>query len=173
MVNYIRSTPQQTDSLSLLEAYQGFKISHQEEIPWIVKFFENPASPFALPGRIYLHDHDCLHILLNRGTHNRDEAFVIGFTMGNDMQIKPFHVQIFKFVSRFLYPPIYRFNRKDLKIFDLGFMYGKRLKVKNLNQLDFSIYYSMTIQELRQSLDISVDELASLEQFEQWLFSQY
>lgn len=48
---------------------------------WMV---ENPESPFALAGAIDLYDHDCVHCVLDRGLLLPDEAFVIGYTMGND-----------------------------------------------------------------------------------------
>jgi hypothetical protein len=171
MVNCINIAVQcsQTAPLKLKEAYQSFGGDQPQEIPWMVRLFENSASFIALPGKINLHNHDCLHILLDRGFDNRDEAFVVGFTMGNDSQTNGLHVQLYKFVSRFLYPPIYRFDEEYLRIFDLGFLYGKRLKVKNLNQLDFSSYYATTVHDLRQLLGIEVDELKLLKQFEQWL----
>jgi hypothetical protein len=134
-----------------------------------VRFFENSESFFAFPGKVNLHNHDCLHILLGRGCDNRDEAFVVGFTMGNDAQTNWLHIQLYKFVSRFLYPHIYQFNEEYFRIFDLGFLYGKRLKAKNLNQLDFSLYYSKTVHDLRQVFGIEADELGLLKQFEQWL----
>ncbi len=51
-------------------------------IPFLVWLLENLASPIALPGKIDLYCHDCLHVLLNKGFSLEDEAFVVGFTMG-------------------------------------------------------------------------------------------
>lgn len=162
MVNRVE-TPLQLHSLSLQEAYQSFGGDCQSQIPWIVRCFENPASPFALSGNITLHDHDCLHILLNRGKTIQDEAFVVGFTMGNASQTTWLDVLIFKVVSRFLYPASYRFDRACLKVFDIGFWYGRRSKVKNLNQLDFTVYYSTSVDDFRRSLGITPQELRDIE----------
>ena len=100
---------------------QEIKIDKQENIPWVVRFLENPKSPFALPGKISLYNHDYLHVLLDRKTSLQDEAFLIGFCMGNDPKTNFLHIWIFKFFSRYLYPQSYRFNCQDLWFFELGF----------------------------------------------------
>lgn len=123
-----------------------------KDIPWIVRLLENPQSSFALPGKITLYNHDCLHILLNRGFNLTDEAFVIGFTMGNALKTNWFHLLIFKFFSRFIYPRDYRFNREHLKAFDLGVFWGKKIIKKNINQIDFQQYENKTVDELRYTL---------------------
>ena len=97
----------------------------QKDISWLVWLIENPKSPFHLHGAATLHDHDHIHVLLRRGQANDDEAFVIGFTMGNDDRTKSWESKLFKFISRWLYPKGERFTKKQLKIFDLGFKYGQ------------------------------------------------
>ena len=97
----------------------------QKDISWLVWLIENPKSPFHLHGAATLHDHDHIHVLLRRGQANDDEAFVIGFTMGNDDRTKSWESKLFKFISRWLYPKGERFTKKQLKIFDSGFRYGQ------------------------------------------------
>ena len=97
----------------------------QKDISWLVWLIENPKSPFHLHGAATLHDHDHIHVLLGRGQANDDEAFVIGFTMGNDDRTKSWESKLFKFISRWLYPKGERFTKKQLKIFDSGFKYGQ------------------------------------------------
>jgi len=97
----------------------------QKDISWLVWLIENPKSPFHLHGAATLHDHDHIHVLLRRGQANDDEAFVIGFTMGNDDRTKSWESKLFKFISRWLYPKGERFTKKQLKIFDSGFKYGQ------------------------------------------------
>lgn len=57
-----------------------------EEVPFLVRLVENPALdlPFmdVFHGATDLPTHDYLHIVLGRGLLAKDEAFVIGFTMG-------------------------------------------------------------------------------------------
>ena len=97
----------------------------KEDISWLVWLIENPKSPFHLHGAVTLHDHDHIHVLLGRGQANDDEAFVIGFTMGNDDRTKNWEVKLFKFISSKLYPEEARFTKEQLKIFDKGFKYGQ------------------------------------------------
>ena len=57
---------------------------NKSEVPWLIWLMENPKSPLHLHGASALNDHDYVHIILDKGQANDDEAFVIGFTMGND-----------------------------------------------------------------------------------------
>ena len=98
---------------------------NKSEVPWLVWLMENPKSPIHLHGASALNDHDYVHIILDKGQANDDEAFVIGFTMGNDDRTKEWEVKLFKFVSSKLYPKKERFTQEQLKIFDEGFMYGQ------------------------------------------------
>ena len=97
----------------------------QKNISWLVWLIENPKSPFHLHGASTLHDHDHVHVLLRRGQANDDEAFVIGFTMGNDDRTKSWEAKLYKFISRCLYPKAEQFTKNQLKIFDSGFKYGQ------------------------------------------------
>ena len=158
--------------ITVSEVVNSVQIDKQSDIPWIIRLLENPISPIALPGKISLANHDCIHVILGRGVTLQDEAFVIGFTMGSDVKTNWFHLGIFKFFSIFLYPKKFRFNREDLKVFDLGFAYGRKPGIlKNINQIDFQLYQNKKIAELRKLFGISIDELRRLRQFENWLIS--
>ena len=98
---------------------------NKSEVPWLIWLMENPKSPIHLHGASALNDHDYVHIILDKGQANDDEAFVIGFTMGNDDRTKDWEIKLFKFVSSKLYPKKERFTQKQLKIFDEGFKYGR------------------------------------------------
>ena len=86
------------------------RTKEQKDISWIVWLFENPESPLALHGAASLYTHDHIHLLLDRCIDKEDEAFVIGYSMGNDEKTTRFDVGLFKFISRFLYPKDYRFD---------------------------------------------------------------
>ncbi len=135
---------------TLKSVYQQANLDEQSDIPLVIRLFENPSSPMALPGKISLHNHDCLHILFGLGVTPKQEAFLIGLTMGNDDQTKSWHVKLFKFLSRFIYPLNYQFSLEELRIFDLGFEYGKQFKRRNLNLIKFEQFYDLTIKELRE-----------------------
>jgi len=97
----------------------------QKDISWLVWLIENPKSPFHLHGAATLHDHDHIHVLLRRGQGNDDEAFVIGFTMGNDDRTKSWEAKLYKLISRWLYPKAEQFTKNQQTIFDSGFQYGQ------------------------------------------------
>lgn len=128
----------------------NFSYQHPN-IPWLVWLLENPQSRVALPGKITLYNHDCLHILLDRGFTLADEAFVVGFAMGNDSETKWYHVLIFKLFSAYLYPIDYRFNRNHFIVFQQGFDYGRKVKVKDINKIDFQASEQVkTIKKIRE-----------------------
>ena len=155
MVNHINWADCNIANQTLGSTYQQINLDNQSDIPLIIRLLENPTSPIALPGKISLHNHDCLHIVLGIGVNSKDEAFIIGFTMGNDDQTKSWHIQLFKLFSRFVYPLKYRFTVRELEIFDRGFKYGKSLKYRNLNQIEFEWFYDITIEEIRRLFGIN------------------
>ncbi|MGD1921339.1 MAG: hypothetical protein ACFCAD_22080 [Pleurocapsa sp.] len=162
MDTYVNWNSPEISDLTLKQVYQQANLDRQEDIHWIVKTFENPKSPIALPGKISLHNHDCIHIILGKGITPEDEAFVIGFTMGNDTKTKFWHIKLFKFLSRFIYPPNYRFNDRETKIFDLGFRYGQNLLFRNINSISFDDFYNYKINDLRALLAININTIDSL-----------
>jgi len=129
----------------------------QKDISWLVWLIENPKSPFHLHGAATLHDHDHIHVLLRRGQANDDEAFVIGFTMGNDDRTKSWESKLFKFISRWLYPKTERFTKKQLKIFDSGFKYGQsKLNLyKRISEFDWDKMDKNTpLDEVKKSFGV-------------------
>ena len=125
-------------------------------LPYIIRLLERPNNILFLPTQIDLFTHDCIHILLGIGTYLYDEAFVVGFTMGNNVKINFLHKKMYKIFSHFIYPSQYKFTQEELKIFDLGFFYGRYLNNKNLHLIDFNQYLGSSIREIRKSLNISL-----------------
>ncbi|MDZ4877500.1 MAG: hypothetical protein CLLPBCKN_006935 [Chroococcidiopsis cubana SAG 39.79] len=154
LVNTHGNLPEELAQLTLARAYNLIMGDRPTEIPFLVWLLENPASPLALPGKIYLQEHDYLHLLLGRGFSASDEAYVIGFTIGNDMETKQWHLWLYKFVSLLMYPPQFRFTLSDLREFDKGLVRGKRLPIKNLNKLDFTDYQNWQLSRLRIGLGL-------------------
>jgi hypothetical protein len=130
---------------------------------------ENPQSPIPFPGKINLDNHDYIHILLGRDKSSQDEAFVVGFTMGNDAKTTETHLKIFKFFSQCLYPSPFKFSKSDLRAFDLGITYGRKIKTKNINEIDMNKYEKETVDSLRKLFEIDIEEIRLLRQFEHWL----
>lgn len=155
--------------INLKEVYSTVFCLHNSKIPFVIWLLENPNSPLALPGKISFHAHDYIHILLGRGISPQDEAFVIGFTMGNDLNTNRMHLFIFKFFAQFIYPYPYKFSKLDLINFDLGFIYGKKIKTKQMNEIVFENYHNETINYLRNYFGIGADEIQLIRDFEIWL----
>ena len=65
---------------------------------------------FDLPGIDIFHGstdlrtHDFIHILLGRGVMIKDEAFVIGFTMGNANRVTTTEERLFSLITQYFYP---------------------------------------------------------------------
>lgn len=156
----------QKESRTLAEVLAIMPGYKQDEIPLLVWLLENPKSPIAMPGYINLYNHDCVHILLGRGLLPQDEAFIIGFTMGNSTGVNKFHIKVFKFFSLYLYPKNFKLQKQDLFAFDLGFDYGRNRKVRNINKIDFHDRQHLSIGEIRQQLDISQNEIIELRKLE-------
>ena len=123
-------------------------------IHWLVWLLENPKSPVSLTGAIDLYNHDIIHILLDRGMLNRDEAMVIGFTMGNSETTSSWVRWLFEFCARYLYPVSYRFNEYDLLEFERGFAYGYTRSRRNIHLAKFDV--KRDIEEIRKEWGIEL-----------------
>jgi hypothetical protein len=144
---------------TLHQQLSTISLGKPEDIPRIVRLLENPQSFIALPGAITLYNHDCLHVLLERKTTPEDEAFIIGFCMGNDPATKPIHRLIFSFFAKYIYPQDYRFNFQHFIDFNLGFDYGKSFKDIQFNLIDFSRYADNSVDKLQKHFGISPEAL--------------
>lgn len=152
----------QDESRILKEVINDMPGYEQKDIPLFVWLLENPKSPIAMPGYINLFNHDCIHILLGRGLLPQDEAFVIGFTMGNNTSVKKFHCSIFKFFSLYLYPKNFKLQKRDLFAFELGFNYGREREIKNINKIDFHEHWDLSIGEVREKINIKQSDLIEM-----------
>ena len=123
-------------------------------IHWFVWLLENPKSPISLTGAIDLYNHDIIHILLDRGMLNRDEAMVIGFTMGNSETTSSWVRWLFEFCARYLYPVSYRFNEYDLLEFEKGFAYGYTRSRRNIHLAKFDV--KRDVEEIRKEWGIEL-----------------
>jgi len=117
-------------------------------IHWFVWLLENPKSPISLTGAIDLYNHDIIHILLDRGMLNRDEA------MGNSETTSSWVRWLFEFCARYLYPESYRFNEHDLLEFERGFAYGYTRSRRNIHLAKFDV--KRDVEEIRNEWGIKL-----------------
>ncbi len=141
---------------------QSFEMK-QEDVPYIIQMVENPR--FDLPGFDVFHGatdletHDYLHILLGRGIRPKDEAFVIGFTMGSTDRVSTTEERLFSFFTKYLYPKNYRFTESDLRVFRDATKLGFISDCEPLHQIDFKAHLDCPLQELRAELRVEEDLL--------------
>lgn len=126
-------------------------------IHWFVWLIENPNSPISLSGAVDLYNHDIIHILLNRGMDVKDEALVIGFTMGNSKSSNGLVKWLFTLCAKYLYPEGYRFGVADMKEYNRGYSYGKTRRKRNIHLAKFDI--SRDIAEIRKEWGINPIDL--------------
>ncbi|HSX50097.1 MAG TPA: hypothetical protein VLF09_04030 [Cellvibrio sp.] len=157
--------------LMLQDVIDTLPAAKADEIPWLVRLFENPASPIAFPGAINLTRHDALHVLLGRGLRNQDEAFVIGFTMGCSSHLLAWQIYSFRWIITHLYPAPYKFSVQDLMAFDLGFGLGRSISASDLDEFPFEKYNHSRLKDLRYWLGINVNKLHALYRFEALLIA--
>jgi hypothetical protein len=128
-----------------------------------VKLIENPKSPFHVAGPTTLDVHDVLHVLLGRGLTNQDEAFVVGFSIGNARKGSAESLLLFEVVGR-LYPQPFRFTRDDIKAAEIGFDFGQSQAVRDLHRMDSRFARQLTVKQLREHFGIN--SLGLLKAFE-------
>ena len=173
----------QDDHLKLAEVIGTLPGMTQQEVPGIIRFFENPASPWSLPGAISLFRHDCMHILLGRGLATEDEAFVIGYTMGAsdgennrmtrfirlflrlrhplmktellEKNVRDAQMALFTFVTRVLYRGAARFHKRDITVYMLGLALGERSHYRNPEKYPFEETMDKTVGEIRREFGIT------------------
>lgn len=129
-----------------------------DEIPLLIKLIENPR--YKIPGvtlfhgAVELRQHDCIHLVLGRGLLPKDEAFVIGFTMGSTGAVNTVEETLFCKIARHLYPRIYRFDHEDEQIFRDAVKLGAISRCDSLDNADFQPLLDLPLSDVRSRLGI-------------------
>ncbi len=152
--------PWSRDDVTLREALSSLSpvAASQQEIPLLVQLIENPR--YRIPGITLFHgavelkQHDCIHILLGRGLLAKDEAFVIGFTMGSTGVVSTVEESLFSKIAKYLYPRIYKFDDEDVQIFRDAVKLGAISCCEPLDVTDFTPYLDVPLAEARAALGI-------------------
>jgi hypothetical protein len=145
----------------------------QSDIPLIIKLTENPKYKIArdLGGAVDLFTHDCIHLLLGRGVLLKDEAFVIGYTMGSSKKMKRWKRNLFMFICKYLYPEGYRFGEDERFVFNMGVMLGSRCET-DLSLVNFLDYEGNTLYSLRDKFKIDTSALRASYEVEKRIFPE-
>lgn len=144
------------------------------EVPWIVKLVENPDIHIPgitlFNGAVNLHDHDCIHAILGRGLLAKDEAFIIGFTMGSTNRVSSIESGLYSFAARFLYPRPYKFSEEDIEVFKKAVSLAAVSECIALNQVNYRKFYQYSLSDIRKNLGIEDDLLKACYQIEKKRF---
>ncbi len=124
-----------------------------ENIPFMVRLAENPKYNL-FNGAVDLKTHDYIHLILGRGLCAKDEAFVIGFTMGSTNRLSATEESLFTLVAQFLYPGIYRFTDEDVKVFKDGVRLAFVSEPLALNKIDYAPLMDRRLAVIRRTLRI-------------------
>jgi hypothetical protein len=135
----------------------------QGDVPLLVQLVENPR--FDLPGvEIFsgatnLSTHDYLHIVLGRGLLPKDEAFVIGFTMGSTNRVGAVEESLYTLIARYLYPKQYRFSDEDVAVYKDAVRLGYISDCKPLAQVRFGPMVDWTLARIRKAVGLEEELL--------------
>jgi hypothetical protein len=130
-----------------------------------VQLVENPR--FELPGvEIFsgaadLRKHDLLHIVLGRGLLPKDEAFVLGFTMGSTNRVGELEETLFTLIARYLYPKTYRFGDEDVEVYKDAVRLAYISDCQALAKADLESMLEWPLGRIRGAVGVEEDLLRS------------
>jgi hypothetical protein len=157
--------PLSDDKQTLGEAYEKMQAIAlaQESIPLLIQLVENPK--YDLPGidifsgATDLATHDYIHILLGRGLLPKDEAFILGFTMGSTNRLNEWEERLYGLFTKYLYPKPYRFSEEDFQVYKDAARLGYISGCEPLNTVDYPALEHLSIKAAREKIGIEVDLL--------------
>lgn len=165
--------PLSDDGRTLGEAYASLVAVglRQEQVPFIVQLVENPRFDLPgidlFPGATDLQTHDHIHILLGRGLHPIDEAFVLGFTMGSTNRVDRTEEALYTFFARYLFPRSYRFGQREVAVFRDAVRLGYVSDCVSLADVDYAALHARTLRDVRAELGIETALLRAYFEIEQ------
>jgi hypothetical protein len=128
-------------------------VASPEDIPLMVRLAENPKFNI-FHGAVTLATHDHIHALLGRGLLAKDEAFVVGFTMGSTHRLGATEEKIFEMIAEHLYPGIFRFSEEDVHIFREAVRLAFIADVAALDRVDYERHLDAPLATTRAALGV-------------------
>ena len=151
-----------TDDMTVREVMATMPRSDPDDVPEIVRKYENPESPDKLPGAITLDRHDCLHVILGRGLHVQDEAFIIGVTMGAASDMTTEIAETFIRISTTEYPKAWQFELEHIQSYRLGVGFAEDMLPNtdlHLTPFEEPPLFDTKVAELRRNLGLVKAEM--------------
>ncbi len=137
--------------------FLGIVAAPQNEIPEIIRKVEGKDSVLVKEffyGGVDLSAHDYIHLILGRGLLTKDEAFVIGFTMGSTNRLASMNREIFAFIAQNNYPSAYQMDAEAIRIFFDAAKLGYISDCQPLDQIDFSPWANLSLDEIRTRINL-------------------
>lgn len=152
--------------ITLREAYEFLTIvgAPQGKIPEVIRWTEGKDSHLVKKffyGGVDLRAHDYIHILLGRGLLPKDEAFVIGFTMGSTNRIQSMNEDAFAYIAKHHYPNAYRMDDESREVYLDATKLGFVSDCIPLDEIDFNPFLDLTVDEVRKRINLRPDLLES------------
>jgi len=165
--------PYSRDQITLREARESLATVglKQQDVPLMIQLVENPR--YDIPGIEIFHGsvdiktHDAIHIMLGRGLLSKDEAFVIGFTMGSTNKVTTLEENLYALASKHLYPKVYRFNDEDVRIFKDASKLGYISDCLPLDDIDYDRYLDWKLRDIRSEIGLESDLILAYYRIEQ------
>ena len=159
----------QTTIESGLRSMDSVKLQ-AEDVPFIIKLVENPKYDIGLfAGNVSLYNHDCIHLLLGRGLMVKDEAFVIGYTMGSTKKMRRWRRNLYMFCAKYLFPEVYSFGEEERFVFNMGVIAGSRCPT-DLSKQNFKKLKNKKLKTVRAELGIDRQFLKDIYKLEKRCF---
>jgi len=87
----------------------------------------------------------------------KDEAFVIGFTMGSTDKVSTLEETLYALASKHLYPKVYQFDDEAIRIFKDAVRLGFISDCIPLNQINYEKYLDSSLKSVRQEIQLEGD----------------
>lgn len=156
--------PLQYEDLTIRQGLEFLSIvaAPQGQIPEVIRWTEGKDSHLVRQffyGGVDLQAHDCVHLLLGRGLLTKDEAFVIGFTMGSTNKLETLNKEIFAYIASEYYPNAYKMDAEARKIFMDAARLGHIYKCTPLDEIQFAPHLDQKIGYIRKEINLPVSPL--------------
>jgi hypothetical protein len=105
-------------------------------------------------------------LLLGRGVLPKDEAFVLGFTMGSTNRVSDLETSLYGLFSRYIYPKAYQFEDEDFELYKDAVKLGYISDCKPLNSIDYKSLSSLSLDEAREEIGLEKSLLKAFYEIE-------
>lgn len=96
----------------------------------------------------------------------KDEAFVIGFTMGSTNRVTATEEHLFALASKYFYPGPYKFTDDAIAVFKDAIRLGYISDCQPLSEIDYEQYMDLSLSDIRERIGLEVELLKAYYQIE-------